>query len=68
MAMNCFADNDLQGYRRWLRRAAQLGDADAAFELGKFATRLPIARLRVIGRIRPQIRRKSADGRSYEMW
>lgn len=68
MAMDCFANNDLQGYRHWLRRAARLGDADAAFELGKFATSLPFGRLRAIGRLRPEIRRKAADGQSYEMW
>jgi TPR repeat protein len=68
MAMNCFAANDLQGYRRWLRRAAQLGDSEAAFQLGKFATRLPIARLRTIRRARPEIRRRTADGQSFEMW
>ena len=68
MAMNCFAANDLQGYRRWLRRAARLGDTEAAFELGKFATRLPIARLRAIGRIRPEYRRKNGNVHSFDMW
>ncbi|WP_294031367.1 hypothetical protein [Sphingopyxis sp.] len=68
MAMNCFAANDLQGYRRWLRRAARLGDTEAAFELGKFATRLPIARLRAIGRIRPGYRRKNGNAHSFDMW
>ncbi len=68
MAMDCFAANDLQGYRRWLRRAALLGDSEAAFQLRKFATRLPIARLRAIRRMRPEYRRRNGDARSFDMW
>ena len=68
MAMDCFARNDLQGYRRWLRRAARLGDVEAAFELSKFATRLPHRRLRAIGRLRPEYRRNRKQGPDGEMW
>lgn len=66
MAMDCFARRDLKGYRQWLRRAALLGDEEAAFELGKFATRLPHLRLRQINRIRPAYKRRR-DSR-IEMW
>ncbi|MGL3822625.1 hypothetical protein [Sphingopyxis sp. R3-92] len=68
MAMNCFASNDLQGYRRWLRRAARLGYDDEAFELGKFATRLPHRRLRAIGRLRPAYKRNRKQGRDSDIW
>lgn len=66
MAMDCFARNDLQGYRLWLRRAARLGDTDAAHELSKFATRLPYRRLRAIKRFRPAYKRKLRN--SIELW
>ncbi|WP_283404320.1 hypothetical protein [Sphingopyxis sp. Geo25] len=66
MAMDCFARNNLQGYRLWLGRAARLGDKDAAYELSKFATRLPYRRLRAIKRFRPAYQRK--QGASIEMW
>ncbi|HET6525710.1 hypothetical protein [Sphingopyxis sp.] len=68
MAMNCFAANDLKGYRHWLGRAARLGDTEAAFELGKFATRLPHARLRSVRRIRPEYRRKNGSAHSFDTW
>jgi hypothetical protein len=56
MAMNRFNLNDLAGYRRWLRKAAILGDAEAANELGHFETRLPHAAARRIFRHRSQRR------------
>ena len=39
--MTCFNPRDLPGYRRWLRRAADAGDAEAAASLRRFETRLP---------------------------
>ena len=53
LAMTCFNRRDMQGYRTWLRRAAQLGDVDAMTELKRFETRLPHAAARKIGRLRP---------------
>lgn len=64
MAMSCFNVRDLQGYRRWLRRAANAGDDDAKAELAAFETRLPHATARKIGRHRPE-RRRDARGRSF---
>ena len=43
LAMNAYNRNDLHGYRFWLRRAANAGDADAVRELTRFETRLPRA-------------------------
>lgn len=53
LAMTCFNRGDLQGYRRWLRRAASLGDTDAAKQLVRFETRLPHDAAMAIGRGRP---------------
>jgi len=53
LALGCFNRRDLQGYRRWLRRAARLGDADAKSELRRFETRLPHGAAHDIGRGRP---------------
>ena len=39
LALTLFYAGDLAGYRQWLRKAAQGGDADAARELGRFETR-----------------------------
>ena len=49
-AMTCFNRRDLQGYRRWLRRAAEAGDDDAARQLRRFETRLPHGAARDIRR------------------
>lgn len=52
-AMSCFNTGDLRGYRLWLRRAAQRGDADAEKQLHRFETRLPHGAARAIRRGRP---------------
>lgn len=57
LAMDCFNDGDLQGYRGWLRRAANAGDETAGFQLARFETRLPHANAARCRRIRPQRRR-----------
>ncbi|MES2054444.1 MAG: hypothetical protein V4564_00775 [Pseudomonadota bacterium] len=57
LAMSCFNRGDLQGYRRWIGRAAQAGDTDARREARRFETRLPHANARKIGRLRPFARR-----------
>jgi TPR repeat protein len=41
LAMHYFNRRDLNGYRRWLGRAARAGDEDAAKQLRRFETRLP---------------------------
>ncbi|MFM7402817.1 MAG: hypothetical protein ACKO1N_01730 [Erythrobacter sp.] len=53
MAISCFNRGDISGYRRWLRRAARVGDADAARELECFETRRWHAAARKLGRLRP---------------
>ena len=53
LAMGCFNRRDLRGYRLWLRRAATAGDADAAYELRLFETRLSHTEAHKIGRGRP---------------
>lgn len=53
LAMNAFNRNDLHGYRLWLRRAANAGDADAARELKRFETRLPHTNAGRVRRRRP---------------
>lgn len=53
LAMNAFNSCDLNRYRYWLRRAARLGDDDAAIELRKFETRLPHLSASQIRRQRP---------------
>ena len=56
-AMSCFNRNDMIGYRHWLRRAAQAGDAEAGKQLRYFETRLWHSAARKIGRLRPEQRR-----------
>jgi hypothetical protein len=56
-AMSCFNRNDMIGYRHWLRRAAQAGDADAAKQLSRFETRLWHSAARTIRRLRPEQKR-----------
>jgi len=56
-AISCFNQNDLSGYRLWLRRAANTGDTDAATKLRYFETRLWHANARKIGRLRPRQKR-----------
>ena len=53
-AMCCFNRCDLQGYRLWLRRAAQVGDIDAKEQLRRFETRLPHDAAHDIRRGRPR--------------
>ena len=53
LAMESFNRRDMKGYRRWLRKAAMLGDEDAAKQLTRFETRLPHGAARDIGRGRP---------------
>lgn len=53
LAMECFNRRDLGGYRRWLGRAARLGDLDAAREHRRFETRLPHGDAAKIRRKRP---------------
>lgn len=52
-AMSCFNRNDMIGYRQWLRRATNAGDADAGKQLRYFETRLYHAAARKVGRLRP---------------
>jgi hypothetical protein len=54
LAMECFNRRDLGGYRRWLGRAARLGDRDAAREHRRFETRLPHGDAAKIRRKRPR--------------
>jgi hypothetical protein len=56
MALGCFNRKDLAGYRRWLRRAANCGDGEAAMQLKWFQTRLWHGVARNIGRGRPYAR------------
>jgi len=53
LAMDAFNTNDMRGYRFWLRRAANAGDADAARELKRFETRLPHVNASRVRRRRP---------------
>lgn len=53
MAISCFNRGDMAGYRRWLRRAAKAGDADAARELKCFETRHWHSAARKLRRLRP---------------
>lgn len=53
LAMMHFQGNRLGMYRHWLRKAAQLGDEEAAMELSMFCVRLPYANSRKIRRLRP---------------
>lgn len=55
LAMTYFNRRDMQGYRQWLRRAAQAGDGDAATSLHRFETRLSHETARDIGRGRPDL-------------
>ena len=52
-ALTLFYAGDLAGYRRWLRRAARGGDADAARELRRFEVRQPYPLARHTDRLRP---------------
>ncbi len=62
LAMLSFNDNNLNGYRHWLRKAAQLGGVfDELDELKRFETRLPHSNARKIGRLRPVRRSERAD-------
>jgi TPR repeat protein len=54
LAMTSFNRRDLQGYRYWLRRAAQAGDDDAKRQLNRFEVRLPHGAAFDIGRGRPR--------------
>jgi hypothetical protein len=56
-AMGCFNRKDMMGYRHWLRRAANRGDAGAAMQLRHFETRLWHTAARKIGRLRPEQKR-----------
>ena len=56
-AMSCFNRNDMAGYRRWLRRATNAGDADAGTRLRYFETRLWHSAARKVGRLRPEQKR-----------
>jgi hypothetical protein len=56
-AAGCFNRNDMAGYRRWLRRAAKAGDAEASKELRYFETRLWHSAARKVGRLRPRQKR-----------
>jgi hypothetical protein len=53
LAMHAFNTNDMHGYRFWLRRAANAGDAGAARELKRFETRLPHVNASRVRRRRP---------------
>ena len=53
MALTLFYIGDLKGYRIWLRKAARMGDQNAANELARFETRQPYPLARRTGRIRP---------------
>jgi len=53
LAMQCFNDDDLNGYRHWLARGARMGDAEADVERHRFETRLPHGAARDIRRLRP---------------
>ncbi|NML07764.1 hypothetical protein [Sphingomonas sp. G-3-2-10] len=59
MAMSLFNIGDLQGYRSWLHRGAELGDQDAGLQLECFETRLSHGAARQIGRGRPMRRNGS---------
>ena len=54
LAMVFFNRRNLQGYRYWLRRAAQAGDEDANKQLRRFETRLPHGAAHDIRRGRPR--------------
>ncbi len=54
LAMNCFNQNNLVGYRYWLARAAAKGDEDCKADLKRFNTRLPHTTAFLIGRGRPR--------------
>jgi hypothetical protein len=56
-AMSFFNRNNMTGYRHWLARAAQAGDAAAGAQLRYFETRLWHTAARKIGRLRPQQKR-----------
>lgn len=53
LAMTLFNIGDMQGYRRWMHRAARAGDANAAHELKRFEVRMPHALARKLRRLRP---------------
>lgn len=53
LALDHFNRGDLGGCRKWLQRAARLGDADAAKKLSRFEIRLPHGNAAKIGRKRP---------------
>jgi hypothetical protein len=53
LAMSCFNQGDLAGYRFWLHRGARKGDNEAVAELRRFETRLPHAAAADIKRLRP---------------
>jgi hypothetical protein len=57
LAMTCFNERDLSGYRRWLRRAGRAGDAEAIALLRRFETRLPHGAAHDIRRGRPDLPR-----------
>ncbi|WP_337847251.1 hypothetical protein [Sphingomonas sp.] len=53
MAMSLYNVGDLHGYRRWLYRAARMGDLDARRELSHFGVRQPHGLARRLRRLRP---------------
>ncbi|MDG5489121.1 hypothetical protein NYR55_10900 [Sphingomonas sp. BGYR3] len=53
MAMTWFNIGDMAGYRLWLRRAAQQGDATSAKEARRFEPRMPHTLARRLRRLRP---------------
>lgn len=57
MAMRCFNQNDLVGYRYWLGQGAKAGDGEALEERRRFETRLWHASARKVGRLRPKQKR-----------
>lgn len=60
-AISHFNFNDMIGYRNWLRRAAQGGDAEAALRLRRFETRRWHHAAFKIGRGRPYTKRDEAS-------
>lgn len=53
MAMTLFNVGDLAGYRRWMQRAARMGDTDAKHEVAQFEVRQPHRLARRLRRLRP---------------
>jgi TPR repeat protein len=57
LALGYFNKNDLPGYRQWMRRAGQAGDAESLREARRFETRLWHGAAGKIGRGRPRHKR-----------